>query len=367
MAKTHIPFGDKRAVKRWSGNLFLSTKSKSYWERKFIGTSDNAVIQRLTDLESAQGDTIQFDLSIQLRQKPTKGDQKLEGSEENLRFASDQVTIDQLRHGVNIGGAMSRKRTEHNMRSVGRDRLSDYWAAYIDELTFMYLSGTRGVNAEFIEDLNFTGTALNALEEPDDAHLIYGGDATSADTLKVTDTMSKAVIERAAVKARTMRSEHDESSNMVPVMINGEAHFVMVMSAFQEHDMRNNDQSGWLEINKALTMAEGKKNAIFQGGLGMVNNVVLHSHDRAIRLGKLGATNKVDADRALFLGAQAGVIAYGSTRGLRFAWHEELTDHKNNGSISSGVILGVKKTTFNGTDFGVIAVDTAAKDPNKRA
>lgn len=367
MAATIVPFGDKRAVKRWSGNLFVATRQKSYFEKKFVGKDDNAVIQRLTDLESAKGDTISFDLSIQLRQAPTKGDKKLSGNEENLRFATDTVTIDQLRHGVRTGGAMSRKRTEHDMRTVGKNRLSDYWAAYFDELTFMYLSGERGVNNEFIEDINFTGTAKNPLEAPDDAHLLFGGEATSHADLKVTDIMSRAVIERATVKARMMRTEDPDAANMVPVMIDGEPHYVCVMSTFQEHDMRNKDQSGWLEISKAAATAEGRKSPIFKGGLGMVNNVVLHSHDRCIRLGGKGAGGKVEAGRALFLGAQAGVIAYGSTKGLRFTWNEELVDHNNDGAVASGVILGVKKTRFNGTDFGVISIDTAAKDPNAKA
>ena len=79
MAGTTIPFGDPRAVKKWSGSLFIDTVKKSYFDRKFVGTSDNAVIQRLTDLESEAGDTIQYDLCVQLRQKPTSGDNRLEG------------------------------------------------------------------------------------------------------------------------------------------------------------------------------------------------------------------------------------------------------------------------------------------------
>lgn len=48
--RTTVPFGDPKAQKRWSASLFIETLSKSYFERKFIGTSDNSVIQRLTEL-----------------------------------------------------------------------------------------------------------------------------------------------------------------------------------------------------------------------------------------------------------------------------------------------------------------------------
>ena len=52
-----------------------------------------------------------------------------------------------------------------------------------------------------------------------------------------------------------------------------------------------------------------------------------------------------------------------SEEGMRFDWHEELTDRGNQVSISTSSILGIKKTRFNGKDFGVISIDTAALDP----
>lgn len=60
---TTIAFGDAKAQKKWSGSLFIDTTKKSYFDRKFVSTEDNAVIQRLTDLESDAGDTIDYDRS----------------------------------------------------------------------------------------------------------------------------------------------------------------------------------------------------------------------------------------------------------------------------------------------------------------
>ncbi|CAN7305752.1 N4-gp56 family major capsid protein [Phyllobacterium sp. LjRoot231] len=361
---TTIAFGDAKAQKKWSGSLFLDTTKKSYFDRKFVSTEDNAVIQRLTDLESDAGDTIDYDLSVQLRQKPTSGDQRLQGKEESLKFYSDQVMIDQLRHGVSAGGKMSRKRTVHNIRKIGKDRLSDYWSKYIDEMNFIYLSGSRGINEDFTEEVTYVGHAGNPLQAPDTTHLVYGGDATSKASVDATDKLTRVVIEKASVKARMMRSTDPTTANMLPVMINGEAHYVALMSPFQEHDLRTADTTGWLDIQKAAATAEGKANPIFKGGLGMINNVVLHSHESVIRFSDYGAGSNVKAARALFLGRQAGVVAYGSSSGLRFSWTEEMQDHGNEPVISAGLIIGVKKTRFNNKDFGVCAIDTAAVDPN---
>lgn len=365
MGQTVIKFGDARAVKRWSGNLFLDTIKKSYWDRRFIGESDNAVIQRLTDLESDAGDTITYDLSVQLRNKPTYGDNRLEGKEEGLRFFQDEVKIDQMRHGVSAGGKMSRKRTLHNIRQIAKDKLSDYWAKFIDEMIFCYVSGARGINEDFTEEVTWTGHAQNAFTAPDASHILYGGDATSKATIDAADTMSKAVIEKAAVAAQMMRATNPQTANMLPVTINGEMHYVCVMSPFQSFALRNSDTTGWVEAQKAAAAAEGKMNPIFKGGLGMINNVVLHDYEKVIRFSDYGSGSNLPAARALFMGRQAGVIAFGSTKGLRFDWTEETKDHGNEPVIGAGTICGVKKATFNGKDFGVIAIDTYAKDPNK--
>src|SRR5262249_21973705 len=129
------------------------------------------------------------------------------------------------------------------------------------------------------------------------------------------------------------------------------------------YDLRTTDQGGWLEIQKAAATAEGRNNPIFKGGLGMINNVVLHEHEDVVRFNDYGSGN-VNAARAMFMGRQAGVVAFGSTEGFRFSWTEEMQDHGNEPVISAGIITGVKKTRFNNKDFGILALDTAAKDPN---
>lgn len=361
MTTTVIPFGDPKAVKRWSADLAVDVRKKSYFEQRFIGTSENSVIQRKTELESDSGDTIKFDLSVHLRGKPTYGDARVEGKEENLRFYQDEVKIDQVRHSVSAGGRMSRKRTVHNIRRIARDRLGDYFYKFTDELLFIYLSGARGINLDFIETPDFQGYAGNALEAPDVDHLLYGGSATSKASLTAGDIMDPLVIEKAVEKAAMMQAENPEAANMVPVSIDGDDHYVCVMSEYQATDMRTAAGGRWIDFQKAAAAAEGAKNPIFKGGLGMINNVVLHKHRNVIRFNDYGAGANVEAARALFMGRQAGVIAYGTSNGLRFDWEETVKDYGNEPAIAAGFIAGMKKSRFNKKDFGVISIDTAAK------
>ncbi|UZV40820.1 putative major capsid protein [Erwinia phage Stean] len=365
MGQTVIPFGDPKAQKKWSGQLFVETTKKSYFDR-FEGTSENSVIQRKTDLESDAGDRISFDLSVQLRGKPTAGDDRLKGKEEALKFFTDEVIIDQLRKSVSAGGKMTRKRTAHDLRKVAKDRLSDYWAQYIDELKFVYMSGLRGINEDFIEDYDYAGHAGNQLRQPDAQHLLFGGAANSKASLTADDKMSRTTIERATTKARMMRARDPKTANLLPVSVGGEKHYVCLMSPYQEYDLRNEvGERGWLDVQKAAAAAEGKNNPIFKGGLGMINNCVLHSHESVIRMNDYGAGQNVLAARALFLGRQAAVIAYGTAGGLRFTWKEETDDFGNEPTVAAGTILGISKTRFNKRDFGILTIDTAAKDPNE--
>lgn len=362
--QTVIPTNSSLAVKKWSAKLALDTGKKSYFSRKFVGEDDESVIQRITDLDSDAGDRVQFDLAAVLRGRPVQGDSRAKGTEESLKFFSDEVLIDQTRHPVSAGGKMARKRTKHSLRNTAKNRLADYWARYIDEMTFVYLSGSRGINSGFIEPVGWTGHAGNAIQAPDSSHVIYGGAATSYATITASDKMTKNLVERASVKASMLQEINPNAANMNPVDVAGEGRFVLLMSDFSEHDMRTADTTGWMDIQKAAAAAEGRNNPIFLGGSGMVKNVVLHSHQKVIRFNDAGAGANVNASRALLLGRQAGVVAYGTPSGLRFDWDEDTDDYGNIQNVIAGTIIGVKKTRFNGLDYGVISIDHAATDPN---
>lgn len=365
MSQTVVAFGDAKAQKKWSANLAVDTRKKSYFENRFISTDDNAVIQRKTELETGAGDRISFDLCVQMRNRPTYGDQRLEGKEESLKFYTDEVIIDQVRHAASAGGKMSRKRTAHDMRMIAKNRLGDYFSRLVDELFFMYLSGARGINQDFIEGTDYDGFAENSFDAPDASHQLYGGSATSKASLATGDKLTTTVIEKAINKAEMMQALDPKVANMVPVTNGADNQYVLLMSPFQEYDLRTNSTTGqWLDIQKAAATAEGRKNPIFLGGLGLLNNTVLHKHRNVIRFSDYGSGSNVKAARALLLGRQAAVVAYGTANGMRYSWEENTNDYGNEPTVASGFIGGIKKTRFNGKDFGVLSIDTAAADPN---
>jgi N4-gp56 family major capsid protein len=366
MARTIIGVNDPKAVRKYSAFLAVDTAKTGYWNRKFMGVGEAAStpVQMLPHLENDAGDKIDFDLSVALKQEPIEGDDIQEGTEEQLKFYTDGLILDQMRGGVNSGGRMTRKRTIHNLRTIGRKRQAEWWSRVFDELFFMYGSGARGINPGFVFRSTYAGFAGNAFAAPDADHLVMPA-ATAKATLAATDKMTLAVIDKAKTYADVMGGETTELVQLQPIMINGEEHYVCVMHPWQEYDLRTATGEGkWLDIQKAAAQAEGKASPIFRGGLGMYNNVVLHSHKSVIRFNDYGAGGNVEAARALFLGEQHMVCAFGSPgTGLRFDWHEESRDNGNQLVISTSAIFGIKTTVFNSKWYGGMAIDTAAKAP----
>lgn len=368
MARTIVGVNDPKAVKRYAGLMAYDTSQKSYFNQRFMarGAEAEVPIQILTDLETDAGETISYDLLAELRMAPVEGEDVLEGKEEAQRFYTDSIYIDQARCGVNTGGRMTRKRTLNNLREKAKRQQSSWWARLQDELTFIYLSGARGINANFLLPLGYTGRAGNALVTPDSNHQMFGNDATAFNNIDATDKFDLRMIDRAKTKADSQGGGATNIPVLQPCKFDGNETYVCVMHTFQEDDLRSNTSTGqWLDIQKAAAASEGRNNPMFKGGLGMYRNVVLHSHRNVIRFNNAGAGANVEAARALFMGSQAAVVAYGSPgTNQRYDWNEETRDNGDKVVITTSSIFGIKKVTFTTEvgpqDFGLFALDTAA-------
>lgn len=362
MAETRVPVGSPLAVKKYSVLLAEDVPKLSYFYPRFVGNGNASrmPIQKLEELTNDAGDNIQYDLLLQLRQQPIEGDATQEGTEEDLSFYSDTVYIDQARAGVNSGGRMTRKRTIRDLRALGRTQQADWWARFVDEVIICYLSGKRGSNTGFTIPTSWTGRANNSLTTPDTAHQLFANANTAASTLaQTTDKITLAEFDKFLGKVAYMGGGSQGIPRLQPISIEGEKKFVSLISPAQEYDLRTNSSTGqWLDIQKAAAANVGLKSPIFKGSCGDYNGVVIHKHENVIWDTSGASSAKVS--RALFLGVQAAVIAFGSPgTSMPFNWNEETEDRGNKVVITSSVIFGCKKSTFNGYDYGVICLDTA--------
>lgn len=356
MGITSFATGDALAVKLWSKKVSVEAL-KQTWIFKFMGRDDNSLIQILDDTNKGPGDRIRVPLRRLLTGAGIQGDNILEGNEERIVYYNDDIFINQLRHAVREGGRFSRQLVPFDVREHARFSLQDWWADRIDTWFFNQICGNN-----FQTDTRYTGnqTAIAA----DSNHLIIagGGNATPPTgwTLSATSTMkfTLTLIDVCVEKAKTMEVP------IRPIMIGGEAKYVMFLHPYQVTDMKNSTATNqWFDIQKAAMQGGNvSKNPIYTGALGEYNGTILHEATRipAFSSSASGVTG-TPIRQAAFCGAQAAAMAFGRENGPeRYNWVEDYFDFQNQFGVAAGCIAGLKKTIYNGSDFGVIAVRTWA-------
>jgi N4-gp56 family major capsid protein len=359
MSITTVSLGDPKACAKWSGLLAVDTMKQSYWTSRFManGSASSAPLVVFNELSAGAGDAVSFDVSMQINTPPVEGEDILSGNETSLSFFTDKLYIDISRQAVNAGTRMSQQRTLHSLREVARRRLSDYFARLFDEVITAYVSGARGTNSDWILPTTWTGRANNALQAPDTDHLVYAGNATAKNDLDANDKVDLALIDRLVAIAKSM-----ETTPIQPVQVDGGEKYVFVVGPWAEYSLRTSTGSdnSWVNIQRALASAKGRDSELFKGALGEYAGVVLHVSPRTVQFDDYGNPATVKAARGLFLGHQAGAIAFGSgSNRLRFNWVEDTADLENQIIIAAHAIWGCKKVRFDSKDFGVIAVDYA--------
>ncbi len=243
-----------------------------------------------------------------------------------------------------------------------------------DQIIFIYTTGATGFtkwsgyNDGYTFPAAWSGRANNSITAPDSGHVVYGGVASSIASIATTDTMTTMPIDKAVAYAKMMGGGGPittEVPQIQPINLNGEEVFLMIMSPWQEYNLRRNTTSmDWADIQKAISMASGKDNEFMKGGLGMWNKVVLQVHQNVICYKSGDNGSNADYAEALFCGVQAGTIAFGQAGGaLTFGWYEEAYDGGNQLDIYTDTKWGYVKTTFNGYDFGAMVIRTAATRP----
>lgn len=360
MAQTTIAWGDPLAQKKFSAVLAYETFQKSFWGRNFMSTDGGNVIHRITDLERMAGDTVSIDLFNQLLGTGIEGDNTLRGNEEALTRESQDVKIDQLRWGVNLGGRMSRKRTVHDLRMIGKSRLTDWTGRRFDEDYFCYLSGDRGSEtANWILPTSYTGRAGNTFQ----AH--YTGTTANATVINhptyVTgtgmasgQTASKAWLDQICYTLQTMENPPLPVTNK-----DGEPMWILLMDSSAEQDLRaDSGTNGWPEISKF----RGSGDDPFKARLGTYRNLILYSNPRVVKKVDPVAGTKVQCYN-LVLGAQSGVHVGGSVGGgMTAQWIEETEDRQNVPVITIGFMYGIQRVVYESDGYGCLIAPTYYAD-----
>ena len=361
MTYTAFAQNDPMAVKLWSKKLAVEA-NKSIDIDPLIGTSDASVIQEKEETKKGNGDQVTFGLRMQLKGAGFSSSDVAEGNGEQLGTNSDKVTIDELGHvvGVKSENTIDQQRVPFNLREQARSGLADWFQTRKTVSFFNHVCGFTPANAN---PFGKKFTANNPVTAPSQGRILRPNGRANDAALVAGDIFTLDLIDKAVELAKT--GGQGKKVMIRPVVVNGKKFYILYLASEQVTSLRTNTAAGqWLDIQKAaMAGMESSKSPIFSGALGEYNNVILReAQDITQGVSADGSTAVPLTRRAVLLGAQAATIAYGKAGGdTRYRWNEELLDHKRNLEVSAWAIWGLKKTTYNGDDFGTVVIPTYAK------
>lgn len=315
----------------WRKQLFADVRDNLYMTR-FIGSSEQSMIQELEDLKKEAGSNISFGLGMKLSGAGITGDTALEGSEEAMQDYDEDVAINQLRNAVRLTGRMDEKKNAYNMRVSAKDRLADWFAERIDREIVDKLCGKT------------TSTFSNTPTVAAATRSVFAGGQSSVGNITTAMKMDTKVLDKAkqvAILATPM---------IRPLKVNGKDKYVAILHPYDANNLRQDPV--WNQAQREANV-RGETNPIFDGSFGEWNGIVVHEHEYVFNTTDGSSSAKVS--RNILCGQQAGVIAWGEA----VRWVEKSFDYGNSWGISCGAIFGCIKPLFNSLDYGVVTMFTA--------
>lgn len=410
---TSIPYGSALAVKTFSAAAFAQAQKRPSLRKNLTGpapkqadaeanlrgqSSPDMPIVQIRDLVKNAGDQVSADLFNIITGKPVMGDKKLAGKLMELTFSSMDVRINQWRGGVDGGGRMTQKRTKHNLRGIGMSNLTGWASRLEDQVSLVHLAGQRGsqLTKDWVvpldTDPDFQDIMVNAPKTPSFGRYFTAGGGIDPSGIGTTDFLSLEEIDRAKAMIEDMDFPLQPIKLAGDVMADDEPMYLLLVTARQWHHIQKNTsgqvwrtflQNAW---NRASSFESGKKHPLFTGEPGMWNNILIRKMGRSIRFNPSDSVKyysnattetaatvaaNITVERALLLGAQAMIDAYGADTdsGTHYRYFERLVaeDHNNSVECSISGIGGKSKVRFTvdgaPLDHGVMAIDSYAPAP----
>ena len=346
----------------WSRDVWKAARDQMFI-KKFTGTSDSSMIQRVTELtKTEKGEQCIIHLVADLVGDGVIGDNEREGNEEAMQSYSQIITIDQLSHSVRNKGKLAEQKTVIKFRETGKDRLAYWLANRSDQLAFLTMSGigySVQNNGAVRVNSPFPNLAFAAdVSGPTSARsVMWDGTALAAsNTASIASTFVLSY--KAIVDMIAYAKEH----YIKPLMSGGKEYYVILLHPNSLAQLKKD-----ADYQRAVVTAlpRDASNPFFTGGTVTIDGAILHEHrlvyttKGAASGSKWGAASAVNGTRTLLCGAQALAMAdLGAPE-----WDEKTFQYGSQQGINIDKMIGFKKPKFYSLydqsvqDFGILAVD----------
>lgn len=347
----------------WSRDVWKAARDGMFI-KKFIGTDENSVIQRITELtKTEKGEQVIMHLVADLVEDGVIGDNEREGNEEAMQSYSQVLNIDLITHSVRNKGKLAEQKTVIKFREMGRDRLAYWLANRVDQLAFLTMSGISyafqnngapRVNSPF-PNLAF---AADVSAPTSKRHLMWDGTSlATSNTATIANTYVpsyKMIVDLVA---------YAKEQYVKPLMSGGKEYYVMFVQPGTLAALKKD--ADYQRAVVGVATKSGTESPWFTGATVTIDGVVLHEHrlvyntKGAASGSKWGSGGLVNGTRSLLCGAQAlGMADIGTPE-----WTEKMFEYDSQQGINIDKMFGLLKPKFHSIysgsveDFGVIAVD----------
>lgn len=347
----------------WSRDVWKSARDGMFI-KKFIGSDENSVIQRITELtKTEKGEQVIMHLVADLVEDGVIGDNEREGNEEAMQSYSQVLNIDLITHSVRNKGKLAEQKTVIKFREMGRDRLAYWLANRVDQLAFLTMSGVSyafqnngapRVNSPFPQ-LAF---ASDVSAPSSKRHLMWDGTS-----LAVSNTASIASTFVPSYKMIVDLVAYAKEQYIKPLMSGGKEYYVMFVQPGTLAALKKD--ADYQRAVVGVATKAGEQSPWFTGATVTIDGVVLHEHrlvyntKGAASGSKWGSGGLVNGTRSLLCGAQAlGMADIGTPE-----WTEKMFQYDSQQGINIDKMFGLLKPKFYSTysgsveDFGVLSVD----------
>lgn len=349
----------------WSRDFWAQARNMSF-VNNFVGTDENSMIQRITELRrDEKGARAVITLIADLTGDGVAGDRTLEGNEEGIKAYDQVIRLDQLRHANRHEGRIADQKSVVNFRKASRNVLAYWIADRIDQMAFLTLAGVSYANTN--KGATRVGSDLQFLDFAADVSAPTSARATqwtAAGGLVTSGASTASVVAADVIKWETLvdLKAYAKDQYIRPCREPGgeECYHVFLTPKGMARLKMDPDYMA----NLRYAQPRDKTNPLFTGNAVKVDGLYLHEFRHVYNtvgatsgVGKWGAGSNVDGEAMLFCGAQAlGFADIGEP-----LWEEKGFDYQNSQGISVGKILGLLKPKFMSQyaantvqDFGVL-------------
>lgn len=336
MADTSVASG--LTVQQWDDKYFREYLG---WNKfaKYMGTSENSIIQVKEDLTKKKGDSVTFALVNRLTGAGVTGSSTLEGNEEAMDSRSHKLTVDQLRNAVRVP-VLDEQFSAISLRNAAKPVLQDWSMEQMRDDIVEALNSINGVAYGTATEGNKDTYITDNNDRVQFGALVgnYSAGDHSASLLTIDNTADKLTADLVSLAKRRAKLADPQIRPIRVREAGDEEWYVLLCNSLCFRDLQ---QDSTIQQANRDARTRGVNNPLFTGGDLLYDGVVIREIEQIPVDAGAGAA-AIDVAPNFLVGAQAVGVGYA----MRPNTVTEKFDYMDKHGVAVREIRGIDKLQF---------------------